>query len=629
MKVHIVCPETYPDRILVRLVTMLAQSQGWTWGKLPDPNAELNYAFPYLAKCDGLHAAYFSHREDTVPKKADIWRARAPEAALRIVTAPMYVDELSIYGPTIRIKPPLDRDKFVPGTKPDSKHVVAGVSGFVYGGGRKGETTLTRLLQTPTGSMFAWKAAGRGWPVDTHRYDWTQMESFYQGLDVYVCTALIEGVPYPPLEALACGVPVVIPRGVGLLDELPDLPGIFRYNPGHYLDLERALTEARAVVPDLRGHDREALREATADYTARGWIRGHVEAFEQLLDTHKPTAPAPTQLAQESTKGIYVVAYGEPARKCTERLIQGVRMFMPGVPVAVASETPFAAADVSVLHPDEDLGGRTAKTLMYDLAPAHWESVLYLDADTEVVADVSFLFDALDKGWELVLTKDIDDYDEIFSLWRRDDEEHRLGLTALGSSRALQLAGGVVGFRRNARTQKFLARWYKEWKLLARRDQGALIRSLYAVPLRTLVLGNEWNSFTGLFTGETAGILHHRGGPARRLKVWKRGRLDDKDAWQKELQQHVVSEQLHTLVGPEAIEKRGRNLSSEDANVIANAMEGTKQDKEDVRLQLYAYPLRPVRLLHEGFRLGCRHCSQRINYCVCGHAAQVYGDRVQ
>jgi len=230
-------------------------------------------------------------------------------------------------------------------------------------------------------------------------------------------------------------------------------------------------------------------------------------------------------------RGIYVVAYGDPARRCAEKLIESVRRYMPGVPVAVASDTALVAADVPIVHADLDLGGRAVKTLMWDLAPAEWKQVLYLDADTELVAPVPFLFDALDAGWELVITKDIDGYDCIHSLWRRDNLEHQLGWETIGSDRALQLAGGVVAFRRTPAIKRFLQRWHKEWQVLARRDQGALLRAIYAEPVRLLVLGNEWNSFTGLFKGETAGILHHRGGPARRLVGWREGRLDDRKRW--------------------------------------------------------------------------------------------------
>jgi hypothetical protein len=231
-----------------------------------------------------------------------------------------------------------------------------------------------------------------------------------------------------------------------------------------------------------------------------------------------------------SDRGIYVVAYGEPARRCARTLIASVREHMPDVPVAVASDTVLDEADIPIVSADLDLGGRAVKTMMWSVAPP-WKQVLYLDADTELVAPVYFLFDALDAGWEMVISKDINNYDCIHSLWRRDTEELHLGKEAIGSDCALQLAGGVMAWRRTRPIKRFLETWHEEWQRLARRDQGALLRAIYAHPVRVLVLGSEWNSFTGLFEGVTAGILHHRGGPARRAVGWREGRLDDRKRW--------------------------------------------------------------------------------------------------
>jgi len=287
-----------------------------------------------------------------------------------------------------------------------------------------------------------------------------------------------------------------------------------------------------------------------------------------------------------SRRGIYVVAYGTPARICAERLIASAHKWMPDVPVAVASDKPLAAADVSIVYEDLDLGGRSVKTMMYDLAPADWEQVLYLDADTEIVADISFLFDALTDGWEMVITKDIDGYDAIHSLWRRDNLEHELGWKALGSDQALQLAGGVVAFRRTPATKRFLAAWYAEWKVLARRDQGALLRALYQHPVRVLVLGNEWNSFTGLFEGTTAGILHHRGGPARRLQGWREGRLDDRESWK-----HLVETQPRPRVHIICPEVREDSILYRLALALTHGTDWTLSTSPDSRADLqYCFP---------------------------------------
>lgn len=551
MRINIVCQMHEPHRIIPRLARQLADATGWSISARPDPSADATYALPYLemrkrALTDGQPtAAYFTHREDILPAKVQIWRNQAAKVNLRLTSAVQYQNDLTQYGLTKIVTPPLDREAFSPGGARRARaRLVAGVSGYRYSGGRKGEALLAEALQTPAGAAFEWRATGRGWPVRTRVLQQRELPDWYRDLDLYVCPSLYEGVPFGPLEALACGVPVVIPRGVGLLDELRDVPGIIHYDRGDAAACAQALREASDLIAsgDI---DREALRAATERFTEEAWVQDHISAFEELEAAAPSVTSAPlpfstavvTDLARESERGIYVVAYGAPARMCAQRLIASVRKHMPGVPVAVASETPLEGADVQVLHPDADLGGRTAKTRMWELAPASWTEVLYLDADTELVADVSFLFDALAAGWELVLTKDQDDYDTIYTLWRRDAQEQRVGRKEIGSERALQLAGGVVGFRRTEAVERFLKLWYTEWKVLAGRDQGALIRALYASPVRMLVLGCEWNSFVGVFKGETAGILHHRGGPARRQAKWNGRRLDDMPGWQRALRQ--------------------------------------------------------------------------------------------
>ncbi len=90
-------------------------------------------------------------------------------------------------------------------------------------------------------------ACGQGWVVPAREIDQESLETFYQQLDIYLCTSLVEGVPYGPLEALACGKKVVIPIGVGLLDDLPDMEGVHRFKAGDFGGLCRA-TEAAVAA---------------------------------------------------------------------------------------------------------------------------------------------------------------------------------------------------------------------------------------------------------------------------------------------------------------------------------------------------------------------------------------------
>jgi len=205
---------------------------------------------------------------------------------------------------------------------------------------------------------------------------------------------------------------------------------------------------------------------------------------------------------------------------------------MPGLPVCLVSDSPLGLEDVFVQHPDSDVGARGPKTRIWDLAPAEWDYVLYLDADTEVVADISFLFQLLEDGWEAFFCLNPGKYVRLEEMRRPDNhEETAETLEVLGTGEVLQLNGGVFGFRRCQATERLMRTWHREWNRYAKRDQAALARSLHANPVRLYVLGNEWNTVTRYVAAErTAGILHY----AMQARSWKgmiNGRLDSSEAW--------------------------------------------------------------------------------------------------
>ncbi len=246
MRVHVVCIEHEGDQVLARYARALLTLPGYTAGKEPDPKADINYFLPYLLRNDfvdfkGRSAAWFTHREDTRPRKVGWWRQAAGWVDLRLTSAPLYLDELRSYGAAEVVCPFVDRDHFLPIRSSKSEKPTIGFSGYVYPGGRKGEVLVSQLARDDASQHFNLIASGKGWPVKTTEYDWEQLPAFYNQLDGYVCTASIEGVPVPPLEALSCGVPIVIPRGVGMLDDLPvTMPGIHRYDVGDYEGMEQA-----------------------------------------------------------------------------------------------------------------------------------------------------------------------------------------------------------------------------------------------------------------------------------------------------------------------------------------------------------------------------------------------------
>jgi hypothetical protein len=431
----------------------------------------------------------------------------------------------SKHGATLRFPLPLEGKRFTisAGRKTGGSPVV-GFSGYLYKSGRKGEDLARRLVRK-FASRATFKASGRGWPCPTKMYKWDGMPAFYQSLDVFVCTSSVEGGPMTTLEAMSCGVPVVIPRGVGLHDELPDTHGIYRYDKGNANGLEQALKKA---LDELGTVDRQALRAATKPHSVAAWCEANEAAFSEFLghgsaeyeaETYnKPQIPA-IEL-KDGEYGIYCVAFGKPARLCAKHLVNTIHANMPGVPVAVVSDKALGNEDVPIQFPDKDIGGRIAKLSVYDLAPKEWKAILYLDVDIEITKDdPRVYFDWLADGWEFVICKDAHLKDTMKDFQRRNNtEEYTQTINQLGTTEALQINGGVWGFRRCRRTRAFFKRWLAEWNVHRQRDQGAFMRALYTDPLRVLWLCNEWNTLITWKGHEyppgkkgSAGVIHNVG----------------------------------------------------------------------------------------------------------------------
>ena len=536
------------------MARLLSDGLGWDVGAAPVPDgydavhlmgyfeAQILKEWPTVPV-----GAYFTHREEDNGgrEKAALFDDVAARVDLRIATCRKYAEPLSVHGLTVQCAAPLERERFIPLPKVRGAKPVVGFSGFTYMNHRKGEDLVQAIVASDLGSRVEWRASGRGWPVPTQSYTWAKMPEFYQGLDLLVVPSRVEGIPMPPLEALACGVPVVVPRDVGLLDELPNLPGIYRYDKGDPDSLLGAFTEA---IESLGSVDREALREATAPYSVERWCADHQAAYARLLrgevdgglsaepEAPRPviiqaTQPEPVERETGSKRGIYCVAFGDPARACAERMMTSAKKHMPDVPICLVGARPMGIEDVFIEQPDSDVGGRRAKLRAYELAPAEWHAVLYLDADTEIVAPVYTLFEWIEDGWDLCITHDVGE--TLHSFQRKNNLDELAELEkSVGTLNALQFNGGVWAFGRNERVQRFFARFQAEYEVHLQRDQGALIRALHAEPLKVWVLGHEWNTFPKYTANvDTAGILHWPG-DARRWDGKLPGRIDSPEAWQ-------------------------------------------------------------------------------------------------
>lgn len=544
MSVRIVCRDYDSEKILPRKARHLAEGNGWSLGDRPDPGAEINYYFCYIEYAERftdwrkktLTAAYFTHLETGTGFKENFWRISSEQVNIRLCSSAKYSAILPT--PVYRVRPPVD-PAFTILERDKNTHFVIGVSGFVDRSGRKGEKLVKRLSGDMKGSVDI-IASGQGWPVPTTLHPLSYLPTWYNSLDLFLCTSSIEGVPMPPLEALACGVPVVIPRDVGLLDDLPDTAGIYRYDNRDYDNLLSVVRQAM----DER-HDREALRQAVSEYTPERWCADHAKAF--IKATKKQASePVKTKQAQRkkvvktpkmngdklTDRGVYYVAFGDPARECAEAAIQSFHKYLPEYPVALCSDKPLGCEDVFVQHPDQDIGGRAAKVKIYDLAPAEWQYVAYLDADTEIIERETFLWDIVADGWDMTICKNPARFHVIKHMVRPDNrDECEETFKLIGTDNVMQLNGGVFAFRRNDRTAAFFHAWYMEWLKYKKRDQAALLRALWANPVKLYLLGNEWNTVTRYDSPETAAWLLHYPTLARRWSGVLHPATDTKEAW--------------------------------------------------------------------------------------------------
>ena len=231
--------------------------------------------------------------------------------------------------------------------------------------------------------------------------------------------------------------------------------------------------------------------------------------------------------------GIYCVAFGDPARACAVDLLQSAKKYIPEIEVAFCGDRKLGGEDHLIIQSDSDVGGRRAKLKAYELAPAEWDAVLYLDADTEIISpDIMLYFELIADGWEFVICKDPHLMDTMHAYRRRNNlGEVQEIESELYTLHTLQYNGGVWAFARNERVKAFFERWQTEWERHAQRDQGPLIRAMYRDPLKVFVLGNEWNTFPKYSKGIDAAALYHYPGKARRWKGLIPGRIDSDAAW--------------------------------------------------------------------------------------------------
>jgi hypothetical protein len=171
-----------------------------------------------------------------------------------------------------------------------------------------------------------------------------------------------------------------------------------------------------------------------------------------------------------------------------------VKRHIPGAFTSIVTDTPFECKffdQIKVMKPvpagvDASRVAKIHKAVA--ILASLSETVLYLDTDTYVTADLSDLPSALYQH-DLAMALDTWRFEEIFRLLHPE-----VPLASYPGWHPFFNAGVVV-VKRSARTDTFIAQWMHEFTSDARlvRDQVVLRRLLYNSDIRVRVLPPEYN----------------------------------------------------------------------------------------------------------------------------------------
>lgn len=273
MKVNVVLWQD--NHIIPRMTQWLADDLGWTVSGFADLKADVNYFMPYLQfgrapRPDTKTAAWFTHFELGTTWKERAWKDAAKHIDLPLITSPVY----DFLERSKRIIPGVETDIYTPNKVKTSERCVVGIVGV--GQPRKGPELIVSLFYS--GFDIEIRIVGPNWPFPSISVPPGNMPEFYNSIDVLVCTSTIEGIPMPVLEAMSCGISVVVPEQVGICSELPEAPGVYHYTAGDSLTLLEAVK--RAQIAYNKPNDCRDI--VLANYTKEHWVESNQKALEDF-----------------------------------------------------------------------------------------------------------------------------------------------------------------------------------------------------------------------------------------------------------------------------------------------------------------------------------------------------------
>lgn len=270
-----------------RFTRYLHDALGWTYDHHFDPTADVNYvltsttgwrrwAHPWLQR-SGKLACRFGGRPD-YGLKARLWDEGMLAVDLRVTEAHQFAQEFAEYGPSARLPFfAFERDLFTIRERPTNAKPTIGLAGFAAPRGM-GVEMAKHLACYPDAQDWRIKVAGEKWPIPHKLYAYHKLPGFYQSLDVYLLARQGRSASTSVFQALACGVPVVVPSGVPAYNELLNAFGIYRYPMGNFDDMVDVL---RICLGNLRKHNRQMLRGVTVGMTPENLCAEHERVFEE------------------------------------------------------------------------------------------------------------------------------------------------------------------------------------------------------------------------------------------------------------------------------------------------------------------------------------------------------------
>lgn len=211
-------------------------------------------------------------------------------------------------------------------------------------------------------------------------------------------------------------------------------------------------------------------------------------------------------IAGESV-GIIYMAFGEKAARAVAASMLSLRRVGLQIPVCVVGDTPVDGARFilwrgeSPFDPQQKRNfqfraGRI-KPFLYGLSP--FDRTLYLDADTEFMADISAGFEALSE-YDVAIARETITLAQLYNKklagWEINLQERDATISELNAGANVYfLNSGVLFFRKSPAVEAAMRRWHEAWMEWQQWDeQLAFMRAFHRTPeARVKLLEPEWN----------------------------------------------------------------------------------------------------------------------------------------